>query len=143
MKIRNVLFSILQCTWGIIQTFVGLICFTLSIKCKHYYYNGVIVTEWQLDKYVSLGLFVFISRNIANDKDLYERMRYHEFGHTIQSAFLGPLYPFIIMLPSFIWCGVPYFAGYRKRRKMSYYDFFPEKWADKLGKKHTRPRGTL
>jgi hypothetical protein len=37
----------------------------------------------------------------------------------------------VIGLPSIIWN--KFFAEYRKQNKVSYYDFWVEKWANKLG----------
>ena len=54
------LFVLIQCTWGILQTFVGLILFLLNIDKKHYWYRNAIVTEWYHEGSVSLGLFLFI-----------------------------------------------------------------------------------
>lgn len=52
----------------------------------------------------------------------------HEYGHTRQSLYLGPLYLLIIGIPSFVW------AIYHKGRKQrSYYWFYTERSADKLG----------
>ena len=58
----------------------------------------------------------------------------HEYGHTIQSPILGPLWSFVIGLPSLIWCGC--FAKYRENHKVSYYSFYTEAWANKLGEKN-------
>ena len=55
----------------------------------------------------------------------------HEFGHTLQSQKLGWLYLFIIGIPSIIWAGC--FEGYRKKHNISYYTFYTEQWADRLG----------
>ena len=71
---------------------------------------------------------------ILNDKYLYTKLNTikHEYGHTRQSLYLGPLYLLIIGLPSITWAGL-----YGKVIKYSingYYKFYTEKWADKLGK---------
>ena len=55
----------------------------------------------------------------------------HEFGHTLQSKKLGWLYLFVIGLPSIIWAGC--FDNYRKKHNKSYYSFYTERWADRLG----------
>ena len=55
----------------------------------------------------------------------------HEYGHTIQSQKLGPIYLLVIGLPSLIWAGC--FETWRIKHKKSYYVFYTEKWADKLG----------
>lgn len=76
---------------------------------------------------VSLGEYIFLCPTHANDQTALQ----HEYGHTLQSRRLGWLYLPIIGLPSIIWAGC--FQGYRKKHNVSYYDFYPEKWADKLG----------
>ena len=55
----------------------------------------------------------------------------HEYGHTVQSRKLGPLYLIVVGLPSLIWAGC--FDKYREKHGISYYSFFTERWADKLG----------
>ena len=51
----------------------------------------------------------------------------HEYGHCIQSRMLGPLYLIVIGLPSIL------HAWLCSCKNHSYYDFYTEKWADKLG----------
>lgn len=74
---------------------------------------------------VSLGMFIFVT-NIKHEETIM-----HEYGHTRQSMLLGPLYLLVIGLPSFIWAGC--FDNYRSKHNKSYYDFYTESWADKLG----------
>lgn len=57
---------------------------------------------------VMFGLFIFINKN-----DHTEKLRKHEYGHTIQSLILGPLWIFVIGLPSLIWCSC--FEKYRRK----------------------------
>ena len=59
MKI--IIYRIWQCTWGILQTFLGLIMFIKNFKSKHYTYHGAIITEWNEKSSMSLGLFVFVT----------------------------------------------------------------------------------
>jgi hypothetical protein len=84
---------------------------------------------------VSLGLFVFYG---VEDNSRYvpigRENRDHEYGHSIQSRWLGPLYLGVVGLPSTL--RVVYAVAYREllgRRWGGYYDGFPESWADKLG----------
>lgn len=76
---------------------------------------------------ISLGTFIFLCP--AHEGD--EKALKHEQGHTRQSFMLGWLYLFIIGIPSIIWAGC--FKGYRKKNNISYYSFYTERWADKLG----------
>lgn len=77
---------------------------------------------------VSLGEYVFLCPSHQGDPITLR----HEMGHRTQSRMLGWLYLPIIGLPSFIWCEC--FKGYRKKHKISYYSFYTERWADRIGK---------
>ena len=143
---KRVLAVIWQFTWGIIQSLCGLVLFLLNINKKHYWYRNAVVTEWYHEGSVSLGLFLFVEvskRTLGKSiRDLGEERttRYiimHEYGHSIQSMILVPLYMFVIGIPSLIWCNVPYFNKYRKKRGKSYYSFYTEKWANSLSRKMT------
>lgn len=113
--------------WQIPQEIVGFLIFFICCicTCKSETWNGRIVTRWDLGSGLSLGNFIFVSK-ISSETTLY-----HEYGHTIQSSYLGPLYLLIIGLPSIVWCAFFGFV-YRKTRN-GYYKFYTEKWADKLG----------
>ena len=56
----------------------------------------------------------------------------HEYGHTIQSLILGPLYLPIVGIPSLIW-SVYYRRKCRRFPALQYYSFYTERWADRLG----------
>lgn len=75
---------------------------------------------------ISLSRYIF-----AGDRYFKSKMIRHEYGHTIQSKLLMPLYLPIIGLPSLLWSRL--FKGYRKRRNKSYYSFYTESWANRLG----------
>lgn len=57
----------------------------------------------------------------------------HEYGHSIQSVWLGWLYLPLVGLPSLIRSII---WKKSKRESENYYKGFPENWADKLGKKY-------
>ena len=72
---------------------------------------------------VTLGPYIFLSPK-ATDTTIR-----HEWGHTRQSLILGPLYLIVIGIPSIIWA-----ATHRTiAPNTDYFDFFTEKWANKLG----------
>ena len=109
---KQILYRIWQCTWGIFQTLCGFLVFIKHMKNKHYCYHGAIITEWNSLGSVSLGLFVFVSaepyfteryKGQIEKEELYTRLLVHEYGHTIQSLILGPLYLIVIGIPSTIW----------------------------------------
>lgn len=45
---KVIIYRIWQCTWGILQTFLGVIMFIKHFKNKHYAYHGAIITEWDV-----------------------------------------------------------------------------------------------
>ena len=83
--------------------------FIKHFKNKHYTYHGAIITEWNVKSSMSLGLFVFVTsepyfakkyEGQINIEELSKRLLVHEYGHTIQSLILGPLYLIVIGIPS-------------------------------------------
>jgi hypothetical protein len=91
-------------------------------------YKGVDVYVGNFPGGISLGAYILISENSYKDKR--NRTKKHEYGHTRQSLYLGPLYLLVVGLPSAIWAGWIYNLV---KHKVSYYSIFPENWADKLG----------
>lgn len=73
---------------------------------------------------LSLGHYIFLRCGYMENPDSWK----HEYGHSRQSAILGALYLPIIGLPSLLW------AALYRPEKGSYYGFYTERWADKLGK---------
>ena len=69
---------------------------------------------------ISLGSFAFVSPYLAKKPEAIA----HELkGHTVDSRIFGPLYLLIVGLPSLLNAWI----GFTK----CYYDWFPEKWANK------------
>ncbi|MBQ7776442.1 MAG: hypothetical protein IJ379_11045 [Lachnospiraceae bacterium] len=142
----NILYCIWQCTWGCLQSMLGLINFLLHIKERHYFYHGAVITEWKDKSSVSLGMFVFVTaepyfyeklKAEYSKEELSSRLLVHEYGHTIQSLILGPVYLLVIGIPSTLWGFLPYFNKKRIQEGLSYFSFFTEKWANQLGEKVT------
>jgi hypothetical protein len=67
---------------------------------KLYKYKSALIIDVPIGNYgaVSLGQFIFIFSRYGNVSYI-ER---HEYGHTIQSHLLGPLYLLVVGLPSII-----------------------------------------
>ncbi len=142
---KGFLYMLAQCTWGILQTLSGLVVFLICIRDKHYFYHGAVVTEWKHGSSVSLGLFIFVSANpyyrgIPTKEETASRLLVHEYGHTIQSLILGPLYLIVMGLPSIVWASVPGLRKMRKKKQMSYFAFYTERWANHLGEKITKAK---
>ena len=142
---RTVLYMLAQCTWGILQTLSGFVVFLICIRDKHYLYHGAVVTEWKFGSSVSLGLFVFVSANpyyrgIPSKEETASRLLVHEYGHTIQSLILGPLYFFVTGIPSIVWASAPALHKMRRKKQLSYFSFYTERWANYLGEKVTKTK---
>ena len=83
---------------------------------------------------VSLGHFVFWTRENCALPSQDLRNRAHELGHAHQSKMLGWLYLPLVGLPSVT--RAAYAAAYRVMTGRSwtrYYEGYPENWADRLG----------
>lgn len=116
--------NLIYWTWCLPQTLIGLIVKLIfrgkKIDKTYYFFNTNLGS-------ISLGKYILLCEEHVNN----EYVRKHEYGHQIQSFILGPLYLLIIVLPSLIWAGC--FEKYRKKHNVSYYSFYTEKWANKLG----------
>ena len=130
------IYYLFQWTWGIVQNIAGLALFLANITKKHYRFNGAVVTEWNYRRgSVGLGMFIFVSvPKQGGDPAAIEMVTRHEYGHTLQSVILGPLFLPVIGLPSLLWCALPCFVNYRRKNNVSYYRFYTESWANKLAK---------
>ena len=134
------MYYILQWSWGIIQNVVGFCVFLANIRRRHFRYNGAVVTVWGSRRgSMGLGMFIFISE-IAMNGELREFTLTHEYGHTLQSIILGPLFLPVIGLPSLLWAGLPVFRKYRERNSVSYYRLYTERWANFLGERAAKAR---
>lgn len=94
-------------------------------------------------------MFVFITKEpffydkLKNEytmEELSQRLLVHEYGHTIQSLILGPLYLIVMGIPSTLWGFLPSLNNKRKNQGISYFSFFTEKWANYLGEKVTNQK---
>ena len=128
----QIIYRIIQWTWGFPQTLCGYLKYKKLSNLPHEEYKGSIVTRWNQRGGVSLGMYIFIENNDARKEELIR----HEYGHTIQSLILGPLYLLVIGIPSYIWCNTSYFKNKRINKKIDYDSLFCEKWASHLGDKY-------
>ncbi len=139
--INHIIYTLLQLTWAIPQNILGLlILLGLTIKNpkrNHFYYHGAIVTEWKFTFSCGCGMFIFYGHKDAKDA---KEVLVHEYGHTLQSIVLGPLFMFIIAIPSMTWAFVPCFIKMRKEKNIKYVDFYPESWANSWGEAITKEK---
>lgn len=131
---KKSLFILIQCSFGLAQTFLGLVIFLIFIRKPHRFYRGCIDTRWNSSAGLSLGLFIFTPDESFSDS---QKTRVHEYGHCIQSLVLGPIYLFLIGIVSAIWAGLPYFEKLRIEKGVPYTACFVESWASRWGERVT------
>jgi len=86
---------------------------------------------------ISLGSFIFWMPLLSDNNSDCPVVMKHEFGHSLQSLYFGPLYLIFIGIPSIarvIYSRV--FYSIKKQEWDNYYNGYPEKWADILGEKY-------
>ena len=113
------LFRIWQWTWGLPQNLLGFLLMLYHRHAPRSAYRGCVVIHWGGSGSMSLGMFLFI----GNKSD--RRVLVHEFGHSVQSMILGPLFLPVMGIPSFLWCNLQPFRKLRRERNVSYYRFYP------------------
>ena len=118
MKTKKILFSVMfwivSCTWGIIMTTVGALAtgglnlvkivgkwFGKDLKIKTHRNGCSFITEvggnWGG---VELGAFALCGNYSEKHKAWFAHTCRHEFGHAIQHLYMGPLFIFIVAIPS-------------------------------------------
>lgn len=127
-KIKN----IIRVIWEFPQNVLG---FAIKKICKtplYTTYNDVNVYTWNVDGGISLGRYIFVPfKNVDPTTYQVQQMIKHEYGHTVQSKYLGWFYLLVIGLPSLIWAQC--FEWYWTKEGKSYYDFYTESSAENLG----------
>ena len=115
--------GILLYIWQLPQNLLGLL-FLLVLTGETRHRLGSI-RFYFLDSFpggITLGEYIIVGTR----QQLTVR---HEFGHVRQSRMLGWLYLIVIGLPSVLWA----WLGERIAPGKSYYWFYTERWADRLG----------
>jgi hypothetical protein len=120
--------SILMWIWQAPQNIIGLVMrLWYRTRVEHVFIIGG-THYWVVPDLpgngISLASTVFVQTYHVATPTRYA----HEFGHVIQSRILGPLYLLVIGIPSLSWA-----CWYRKHKRGSYFAFYTEKWADRLG----------
>lgn len=151
--ICRTLYVILLCTWGFFQSLAGLVCFMTHIRCRHEIFNACVVTRWHSTSGISLGIFIFIPdekwiveeniyysrRQVCTPAEFADMVKVHEYGHTVQSAVMGPLFA-VPGIWSVIWANSKHFQEKRRKEKIDYSRAWPERWANRLGERITGKR---
>lgn len=121
-------FYLLQFTWGLPVNLAGLLVFLCCPRSPRERFGNAVVTYLPEGRGgLSLGIFLFLGARAD------PALRVHEYGHTIQCLFLGPLYWFAVVIPSAVWYHC--FEGYRRKRRVPYDALYCERWATAWGRK--------
>lgn len=120
--------AILLYVWQLPQNLLGLLFLLVLCPVEEVRDTGYakVYRSHRMSGGISLGQYAFVSMVSAMD----EKAIMHEgVGHPRQSRMLGPLYLLVIGLLSLLWARL----GDRIAPGKSYYWFYTEKWADRLG----------
>lgn len=119
--------------WQLPQTFIGIIikwvlrpdCLSKFSHSKHPLCKPIIYESKKIPSSFSLGTMIFIKYPVFSNTIL------HEYGHSIQSQYLGFFYIPVIAIPSLL-----HNIAHRICRNIGiswdYYSFYTEKWANNL-----------
>lgn len=113
--------SVLMFLWMLPQNVLGLI-----LRCVYKgedieYKDAKVRVSNSMLGGISLGRYIIVNKT--------SQIR-HEYGHCIQSKYLGWLYLLVIGLPSIVWAMV--YGSIIPRTADGYYRFYTEKWAERL-----------
>jgi hypothetical protein len=123
-KFVTFLVNILLCVWQITQVIPALILLAVFHNCEVYRNEDANVTVLTVNKgwfnggaCFSLGPVIFVTPDCENE------ICKHETGHSVQSLIFGPLFHFIVSIPSVI-----LFCIRRAKNKDAkwYHSHFPE-----------------
>ena len=136
-------FYLLQWLWGLPQNILGGILLLILHRMPRFRFRKAIVTRWSRKGSMSLGMFLFLGETSSSAFSAEQRrimeqhVLVHEYGHSIQSLILGPLYLPVIGLPSILWANFPVLIRLRRQKNISYYRMYQESWANRLGERVT------
>jgi len=120
------IWEVLLYCWQLPQNLLGLLLVSILKPEDSYSFNQArLYYSTRMRGGISLGRYIIVQSAM---KDYTGRTEWHEYGHSRQSLFLGPFYLFVVGLPSMLWA-----AWWNPGRNVSYYRFYTERWADKLG----------
>lgn len=132
---KKVLYWLVQLTWGSLMTIIGLIVtgFCIAFLKGKPHKNGFsyiveVGGNWGGLEFGAVALCGSYSQKDGPcyNPDWYEHTRRHEFGHSIQNMILGPLFPFIVGIPS----ACRYW--YQRIAEEKYSKTFPADWYDSI-----------
>lgn len=131
--IKRILFYILSFTWGIIMSLIGGVVMILPFGKLHIFHGRVYKTYKQGWGGVNFGCFFMCGEDCQ-----YDSLMGHECGHGLQNIIWGPLFPFVISIPSAIryWYRELKYNKKGLRPSTSYDDIWFEGQATNWGQKY-------
>ena len=133
----KVLIEVLLYIWQLPQNLLGLLLFWWYGRgCKSSkgdYVTYRILCSEKMHGGISLGGYIVLPYHYlrSTSSSYVQKTIAHEWGHTMQSLYLGWLYLPIIGIPSITWAWLH--SSFKCFDTISYYSFFTERWADRLG----------
>lgn len=123
-KLLNILLFELSFAWQFPQSIIGLfmlIYFKIFGGAKLISYKKLCFCYEAKNMMggISLGNFAFVSPRLTDEASV----AHEQLGHTWDSKLMGPLYLFIIGIPSILNAWFDFTE--------CYYSFYPERWANK------------
>ena len=115
---------IILCIWQLPQLIVALVMIPFlghKVKVADRHFNFCYCAE-KMSGGISLGPLAFVSE-YSNRPEV---IAHETDGHTVDSKMWGPLYLFVIGIPSIMW------AWLYDNKKHCYYDFFTERRANRF-----------
>lgn len=131
---KQMFLKILLWLWQLPQNLIGFIYSRVAKSKSTFYFNNKKTVVYYCSCFKSgicLGQYIILDvlyKRLSSGKTLLTVQ--HEYGHSMQSKYLGCFYLLIIGLPSI--CRNIYSRIFKKNSDW-YYSSFPENWADKLG----------
>ncbi len=125
----RLILNVLLYLWQLPQNILGLIIRLFYKQHKSLLYKDKVIRVCEnFPSGISLGNTVIVKKFPYNTPT-WNTVK-HEWGHTRQSLYLGPLYLIVIGIPSGL-RALTY--KYNPEKPNAYYTFFTESWADKIG----------
>lgn len=133
-KYYQIMRDFLLCLWQLPQNLIGLLAIIIlrgkyntmrAFDCIGVTNYAKIYVSSKINGGVSLGRYIILHDTLANSQNV----KSHETGHCKQSIYLGWLYLIVIGLPSITWNVI----HTKLKLKRSYYWFYTEAWANRLG----------
>jgi hypothetical protein len=143
---KNFVIQIFFLTWCLPNYLLAFIVFILIAgRCQVSRYQSSVCLIYPPNLFSSRAGAVCLGNLLLVPQNASKELIAHEYGHSLQNLYLGPLYFLLIGLPSFIRACSFSFGLRKSNSPYEYYHCFVEAWADHLGgvyslHEHPKPR---